>query len=394
MKIIQINCVYGHGSTGTLVRSIHRHLQKSGMESLVICGRKGNREPGVRKLCPEWYAKANHLLSALRGIPYGGCLLSTWALIRRIQKERPDKVHLQCINGYFVNQYRLLTWLKKKKIPTILTLHAEFSYTANCAHAYDCEKWKIGCGNCPRWRYAPHSLFFDRTARSYRRMDKALQGFEGNLTVVSVSSWLGNRAAQSPLLAQMDHRVILNGVDTEYFFCRPEISREKILLHVTACFSDDPAHPKGGYHLLALARRMHGSGFRFLVAGKYKITGEIPENVTLLGEIREPEQLSQLYCRSAATVLTSRAESFSLVCAESLCCGTPVAGFRAGAPEEIALPEFSRFVPWGNTADLAEAVKELVDNPNTDHTEISRLAQQRYAQEEMLQQYLQLYQEE
>jgi len=37
-----------------------------------------------------------------------------------------------------------------------------------------------------------------------------------------------------------------------------------------------------------------------------------------------------------------------MVTAESLCCGTPVVGFKAGAPEMIALPEWSAFVEYGD----------------------------------------------
>ena len=37
-----------------------------------------------------------------------------------------------------------------------------------------------------------------------------------------------------------------------------------------------------------------------------------------------------------------------MVTAESLCCGTPVVGFKAGAPEQIAIKEFSEFVEYGD----------------------------------------------
>ena len=38
--------------------------------------------------------------------------------------------------------------------------------------------------------------------------------------------------------------------------------------------------------------------------------------------------------------------------AESLCCGTPVVGFKAGAPEQIAIKDYSNFVPWGDIGAL------------------------------------------
>ena len=51
-----------------------------------------------------------------------------------------------------------------------------------------------------------------------------------------------------------------------------------------------------------------------------------------------------------------------MICAESLCCGTPVIGFRAGAPERIALKEYSDFVQYGDLNSLKEKVMEYLKN--------------------------------
>lgn len=124
-------------------------------------------------------------------------LFSTNRLISVIKKEKPDIVHLQCINGYFVNIYRLINWLKKNNIKTVVTLHAEFMYTANCGHAFECEKWKTGCGKCPRLKRETKSLFIDGTAYSWRKMKKAFDGFKNeNLVITSVSLWLMERQVQ------------------------------------------------------------------------------------------------------------------------------------------------------------------------------------------------------
>ena len=200
MKVLQVNCVYGKGSTGKITQDIHRELLARGIESVVCYGRgEKKREPGIYKTCGEVYSKFNNLLTRVTGVMYGGCFLSTQTLIHVIQKERPDVVHLQCINGYFVNIYRLVTWLKKHEIKTVLTLHAEFMYTANCGYALDCDRWLTGCGHCPRLRKETKSLLLDGTARSYRKMQRAFAGFNENLTVVSVSPWLKERAMRSPV---------------------------------------------------------------------------------------------------------------------------------------------------------------------------------------------------
>lgn len=392
MKVLQINCVYRYGSTGILTYEIHHHLLAQGIDSVVCYGR-GDRstDPGVRKICPEVYAKANNLLSRFRGTIYGGCHLSTMRLIRTIQSERPDVVHLQCINGYFVNIYKLVSWLKENRIKTVLTLHAEFMYTANCAHALDCDKWQLSCGHCPRLRQETHCIL-DGTARSFRKMQEAFRGFEKDLTVVSVSTWLRRRTEQSLILGKMPHRVIPNGVDTDIFTYRPYLrnTEEKVIFHATPMFSDDPSHLKGGWHLLELAKRLQGAPVRFLVAGKQKLRGPVPQNVTLLGEIRDRTKLAEYYGRADLTLLTSKRETFSMVCVESLCCGTPVVGFEAGAPEEICLPAFSEFVPAGDLNGLETAVRKWLDIP-ADRRQISAEAVRSYAREGMLREYTALY---
>lgn len=393
MKVMQINCVYGHGSTGVLVRDLHQHLLKQGIRSAVIYGRGPQcREQGIEKCCPEWYSKANNLISRFRGDMYGGCRLSTWYLTERIRKEKPDVVHLHCLNGYFVNIYRLIGWLKKRKIKTVLTLHAEFMYTANCAHALDCEKWKNGCGNCPRFRQETKSLFRDGTARSFQKMEAAFRGFSRDLTVVSVSPWLRERAEASRILRGMDHRVVFNGVDTAVFRPGAGVPAEKTVFHATAFFSDDPGHLKGGWTILELARRLGDLPVRFLVAGSYQLHGPVPENVTLLGEVRDREALAAYYANASLTLLASRREAFSMVCAESLCCGTPVAGFRAGGPESIALEPYSQFVPWGDLDALEEAVRRWLKR-EPDRNGVRAGAEAVYTRERMAEQYQNLYRE-
>ena len=76
--------------------------------------------------------------------------------------------------------------------------------------------------------------------------------------------------------------------------------------------------------------------------------------------------------------------------AESLCCGTPVAGFRAGAPEQIALPAFSRFVQWGDVQQLLDTVEELLKSTGND-TPIAECSAQVYAQNRMAEGYITLY---
>lgn len=400
MKVLQVNCVYNTGSTGKITADLHRDFIKKGIESVVCYGRgKKVNEPNVYKICNEAYAKFNNLLSRFTGVMYGGCFFSTNKLIKIIKKEKPDIVHLQCINGYFVNIYRIVDWLKKNNIKTVLTLHAEFMFTANCGYALDCENWKKGCGNCPRLKKETKSLILDNTAISWKRMKKAFDGFEkDNLTIVSVSPWLMERAEESPILKGKRHTVVTNGLDTTVFHTYDtedlkselELENEKIIFHATPHFNNDPNNIKGGYYIIKLAEMLTEDNVKIIVAGDYQENIDVPVNIILLGKVSDQKKLAQLYGMADVTVLTSKKETFSMVCAESLCCGTPVVGFKAGGPETIALPEYSEFVNYGDLGALYSHINCFLKEAR-DKNKISESAVQVYGSQYMSDKYIDIY---
>ena len=392
MKILQINCVYGTGSTGRLTQAIHTRLLAEGIKSVVCCGRGPRRtDPHVHKVCGELYAKAQHAEADLTGLVYGGCVLSTARLLHILRREAPDIVHLQCINGYFVNIFRLVRWLKRHSVPTLLTLHAEFPYTANCGIAADCEKWRTGCGSCPQLRAQTGSLLFDRTAAAWKRMRDAFAGFS-NCTVVSVSPWLRGRAEQAPVLAGLHHVTIGNGVETAIFHPvaavdlrrRYTSARRRLVLHVTASFSPEQGSLKGGWYVLALAKRM--PDVTFAVVGNRDPLQNVPDNVLDIGRLEDQALLAAWYSAADAALLTSRRETFSLVTAESLCCGTPVVGFRAGGPESIAPPSCCEFVEYGDLDALEHALRSRLE-ATPDRAAIAADAAARFSMENMYRAY-------
>lgn len=399
MKIMQINCVYKTGSTGKITYDLHKALTERGIESVVCFGRgKKVIEPKVYKTCGELYAKFNNLLSRITGVMYGGCFFSTNRLFSVIKKEKPDIVHLHCINGYFVNIYRLIGWLEKHNIKTVLTLHAEFMFTANCGYSLDCDKWKTGCGDCPRNREETNSFFLDGTARSYKKMKRAFYGFDDRLTVVSVSPWLMERAKQSPILKDKKHTVVMNGLDTDIFHIydtesikkKYRITDEKIIFYAAPYFTDNPNYIKGGNYIIDLAKRLKDENVRIFVAGEYDSGLKVPENIVLLGKIENQRELAEFYSMADVTVITSKKETFSMICAESLCCGTPVAAFKAGGPETIALADYSAFADYGDMDALINCISNFF-NINTESQEISLLAQKKFDKQVMSEEYIDIY---
>ena len=79
-----------------------------------------------------------------------------------------------------------------------------------------------------------------------------------------------------------------------------------------------------------------------------------------------------------------------MIVAESLCCGTPVVGFNAGAPERITIPEFSCFSEFGNVELLAENIRVML-NREIDREYLASLAHDKYSRSSMYAKYLKIY---
>lgn len=393
MKVILINTVYPGGSTGKIVTALESRYQSLGIETVVLYGHGDRSDAQHVKIAADFYMKLQALRSRLTGVMYGGCLLSTRRAIRVIQKEKPDIVHLHCLNSNFINIFRLLTWLKENRVPTVLTNHAEFMYTANCGHSFECERYQTGCVGCPRPKLVTKAWFTDGTHRAWARMKRAFAGFS-SLAVTNVSPWLTERASQSAMLREFEHHTVLNGVDTSVFYDKGNHSTEKMkmVLHVTAKFSDDPNDLKGGRYLIQLAEKMEGQNVRFIVAGKYRDDITVPPNVELLGHLTDQNRLAELYSQADVVVLTSKRETFSMITAESLCCGTPVVGFKAGGPEQIALQQYSEFVEYGNVDALLGATQRMLETA-FEKEEISKAARKQYSNERMADDYLRVYEQ-
>lgn len=390
MKVMQMNCWLESGSTGKIVYAIQNYVRNKGDETYAIygLGEKTNN-PNEFRTTPKLVRKVQSLCSRITGYPYGGCIWGTEAATYFIKKIKPDIVHIHCINGYMVNIYKILEFLKKNKIPTVITNHAEFMYTGGCTHAVECEKWKTGCFSCDKLNEEhPITYFFDRTANEWDLMRKAYEGFE-KLYICNVSDWLTKRARRSPFFKGYPVETVFNGLDTNtfHYISNNTPSNERpIVIHVTPNFYDKI---KGGQHVIEMAKRC--LDIDFLIVGSEEKEGiDIPNNIRFLGRILNQRVLAQMYSNADVCLLTSLRETFSMVTAESLCCGTPVVGFKAGGPESIALEEYSKFVDQNDDDSLEKSLRKMLGK-NFKKEIISKEAICKYSEEKMCQQYYQIY---
>lgn len=191
----------------------------------------------------------------------------------------------------------------------------------------------------------------------------------------------------------------MNGVDTSVFHNVKDamdtlqnkflIGYKDFVLHVTAFFSTDEKSLKGGRYIVQLARMMPEQQF-VVVASEVLETDNLPSNILLWGRANGQKELAALYSAAKATVIVSERETFSMVTAESLCCGTPVVGFKAGGPESIALTEYAKFVEYGKVELLYQSLQIFLTNEWNKEV-IADESRNRYAREVMTKGYINVY---
>lgn len=375
MKVLQINTWYKVGSTGKLVFSLHNFYLENGIDSYVIYGRGktvNDKSGHIFKLSSNLESKTNSVLSRLTGIMYGGCNLATKRMLSLINKIKPDIIHIHCTNSFIVNNYKLFNFLGKNNYKVVITLHAEYLYTGSCSHAFECTQWKTGCKKCNNLKFATRSLFFDRTKTAWKKMHNSLNKISvQNRKIIAVSEWLKNNAQLSSTFKDDDIKVIHNGIDTNVFKNYPNENNKysylreenkRIYLFVTPSFNANNQSIKGIDYFIEIVNRFkERKDFVFLLVCPDLQNKQISENANIIifNQNLTQSDLAQLYSVADATLMLSRRETYSLVTAESISCGTPVVGFKSGGPESIALDGRGKFFENGNIEKLVNELENL-----------------------------------
>jgi glycosyltransferase involved in cell wall biosynthesis len=217
------------------------------------------------------------------------------------------------------------------------------------------------------------------------------------LTVVTPSQWLADRVGES-FFKNFPLEVIPNGLDEQVFqpidfealVQRHDLGGRKVILAVAPNLM---SRRKGGRWVVDLARRLLGRPYKFVLIGVDDPGRSFPENVIALRHISRQSELAAYYSVADVTLLVSEKETFSMVCAESLCCGTPIVGFEAGAPMEVAPAGYGRFVPYGDLEALEKAVVGIMSGrePLASPEACLSFGRRRYTRGIMAGKYLALY---
>jgi putative glycosyltransferase len=266
-------------------------------------------------------------------------------------------------------------------------------YTGNCGYAYDCNKWKNICKNCPDIKRYPKSLFFDFSYKMFLDKKRAFENFN-NLTIVTPSKWLKDRTKES-FLKNKRVEVIHNGINTEVFkpkdfthlITKHNIGNKKVILSVAPDIMTDR---KGGKWVVKLAEQCINLDYIFILIGVKDLNEKFPNNVIALGRTENQIELAEYYSLADIFLICSEKETFSMTCAEAISCGTPVIGFKSGAPETIFAEAI--FVDYGDIKELKKQLEKFLNDQEFFYDRIIlQEGIKKYSKNKMFKNYLNIY---
>lgn len=360
MVVVQINTVC-YGSTGKIMLGIQDLANREGIESYCYyaIGPKSFKKKNVKKIGSDFSNRIFGIFSHITGMMGCFSLCQTLKLIKEIKKYKADVIHLHNLHVSYLNYPVFFYFLKRSKIKTVWTLHDCWPFTGHCPHYLyqNCNKWLIGCYNCPRYKEYPVSSF-DNSKIMYKLKKHCFSNIPG-MTLVTPSEWLKEQVKKS-FLKEYHTVVINNGIDTSKFKPCPSDFRtkygiEKKFVILGVAFGWDE---KKGLDVFAeLSKRLDNDIYQIVLVGtSVKNDALLPSNIISIHKTSDISELVGIYSSSDLFVNPTREDNFPLVNIEALACGLPVITFRTGGTPETIDRSTGVVVPYNDVDLLTDTI--------------------------------------
>jgi len=405
LHILQINTADKHGGAAELVQNLFETYRLRGHSSWLAVGHKNTEDPNILFLPHDQYRNqwARFWISAAECFPVSHPFryqLPWLGQIKRILKiqqghedfdfpatqrilnltsKPPDIVHCHNLHGGYFD-LRFLSELSRQ-VPVILSLHDAWLLSGHCAHSFDCDRWKIGCGACPDLESYP-AVRRDATHFNWRRKKEIYK--KSRLYVTTACHWLMQKVEESMLApAVLESRVIPYGVDLSIFHpVDKRIAREKLKISQECKLLLFVGHGVRkniwkDYETINTAvrqvgRRFIGERIVFIALGEEAPTETINQiEIRFIPSKQSREVLAGYYQAADIYLHAAHVDTFPLTTLEALACGTPVIATAVGGiPEQVKRLDQGHenghatgmLVPPSNAAEMAKAIEFLLKN--------------------------------
>lgn len=408
MNVLIVNTYDIQGGAARAAYRLHQSLITAGIDSHLLVQTKKSIDSTI--ITPYYNPNIQKLFGLVRTniekIPlllypdrndsfFSSAWLPSGGLIKAVEKINPDIVHLHWLGDGMIR----IEDLQKIKKPIVWSLHDMWAFTGGCHYDDGCGRYLSGCGFCPvlgsHKKDDLSSWIISRKEQTFKKID--------NITIVGLSSWITQCAANSYLFAGCKVVNLPNPIDTEQFLpIKKDIARrilkipadKKIILFGATDSTND--HRKGYCELLiALTHLPKNNEIEFMVfGGKNK---GIEENCSFIthhmGHVDE-DTLLYLYSAADVVVVPSLQENLSNTIIEALSCGIPVVAFNIGGNCDMIDHKQNGYLadPF-NPVDLAEGIKFILYSDDYEELCIKAMEKvlQSYSSSVVIKEYIDLY---
>lgn len=367
MKVLQLN---GYESPGRRFSglSLTPLLHEYGVSSTHIIWQRDTNDPSVRNYeaphaiaVNEMYGRVEQRLGLQSVYP-----TNATELMSRQEFIEADLIHFHLIHTGYMSMLDFPELTRAK--PTVWTLHDPWAFSGHCIYPFNCQRWRIGCGDCPDLAI-PFKVARDSTRLMFSLKQQALK--RSSFDVIVASKWMETMAKESPLFEGAPLHLIPFGLDLEFFGrgsrrearARLGIPDEAVVIG----FRAEYGAYKGFEYIERALQDIRADSNVWLVSTashgplqKYRDRFGVIE----LGWVNDEELVRDFFAALDLFLMPSIAEAFGVMAIEAMASGCPVIVFDGTSLPDVTLaPEVGIMVPSRNAAELAIAMQSLIDNP-------------------------------
>lgn len=380
MKILHINYSDIEGGAAIAASRHNEAMRRVGIDSsMLVVSRKGKGGLYVKTVLKNKYALFfySHIYLYLSLIfsklynPFAKFSFAFWGF--RLHKlplvKQADIIYLHWINGSMASVKEIECLLKMGKT-VFWYMHDMYPLTGGCHYAFDCQKYKVECCNCPMVR---RKFPFDAVKYQFRRKMKSWTKYS-NLQVVAPSRWLGNCSRESTIFGGHKVTICPNVLDTDLFkpvdkfFARNLLnihSDKKLILFGADSLKSDY---KGWEYLRTALNLLDKDEYECMIFGSENenIENDIRIKAYFTGYLRDVYSLVLAYNAADVFVSPSLADNFPNVILEAMSCGTPCVGFNVGGiPDLICHRKTGYLSKYKNADDLVNGICYVLGEENS-----------------------------
>lgn len=410
MKVAIINTKQKSGGAAIAAFSLFKVLQQSGVDVTFVTTESGDENNGVVLLTNRFWGRirykikfwwerfeiwiANHF--SFKGLFAVSTASSGFNLTELPAVRDADIIHLHWINQGLLSIKNMAQLIATKK-PIVITTHDMWYSTAICHYAATCNKQAKECKECPQ---LAASANFDIAQRVWRQKTGL---YKENVTFVAISRWTEECLKNSVLTANNRRTIIPNAVDETLFYEQNRMAMRKKLNvkdgDIVVAFGAAKLNNaiKGADLLFeAIARSNIKEHLVLILFGNIKndenFLQRVPCRYVYLGSIGSKKEQAEIYSAADFTAVPSRYETFSLVTAESMLCGTPVIAFDNSATSENIQHKKNGYVAhFPDIDDLKNGIEWMAQNSNGMRTQCAEFIRGKVSVQHIAQQHIKLY---